>query len=159
MAKKKGSGCNGKRWEEAIHALELAGYANIARTEFPPSGKWFMRDVYYRTIYNTRGRHEFVLCNERNLLTVECKFQETGGSVDEKLPYLFESWLRSESYQGYPFSRHWLVAFDGLYFQKGRGANAVEWLRLRGNRHESSRRSMTVTNGFLQMLDWLKEWS
>jgi hypothetical protein len=79
--------------------------------------------VIGRTIYGTDYRADFVV---RNLfeypqgLVLESKWQSTGGSVDEKFPYLLEN------------IRH-ACPFPAMVIVHGQGcrAGALEWLRAR----------------------------
>ncbi len=56
-------------------------------------GKWYVKQAYIgKTIYDTPRYCDFITFNENKhnteLLAIECKWQETSGSVDEKYPYL-----------------------------------------------------------------------
>lgn len=53
--------------------------------------KVVLKNVPYKNIYGLMGRSEFVirLDSSHRRIRVECKSQNTSGSVDEKLPYLF----------------------------------------------------------------------
>jgi len=56
------------------------------------SGKELLiENVPYTTIYNHRGKTEFLLKSEKYKFEarIECKWQQVSGSVDEKLPYLY----------------------------------------------------------------------
>ena len=50
-----------------------------------------LRDAPYTTIYGHSGKSEFLLRSQRYDLEVriECKWQQSAGSVDEKFPYLY----------------------------------------------------------------------
>ncbi|MGF1535329.1 MAG: PD-(D/E)XK nuclease superfamily protein [Elainellaceae cyanobacterium] len=50
-----------------------------------------LKNVPYTTIYGQRGYTEFLVKSERFGLNtrIECKWQQSSGSVDEKLPYLY----------------------------------------------------------------------
>lgn len=50
-----------------------------------------LTNVPYTTIYGQRGYTEFLVKSDRYNLNVriECKWQQSSGSVDEKLPYLY----------------------------------------------------------------------
>lgn len=80
-----------------------------------------LRHVPYTTLYGTNGHTEFLLLSERyNLRTrIECKWQQQGGSVDEKLPYTYLSCI-----EAMPES-HIIILIDGNGFRPG----AKEWLR------------------------------
>ena len=50
-----------------------------------------LRNVPFTTIYNHPGKSEFLLQSAKYGLEVriECKWQQSPGSVDEKFPYLY----------------------------------------------------------------------
>ena len=78
-------------------------------------------NVPYTTIYDHPGRTEFLARSEKyNFeIRIECKWQQSSGSVDEKLPYLYLNCIESMP------ESHIVVIIDGKGFKKG----AVEWLR------------------------------
>lgn len=78
-----------------------------------------------KTIYGTPGKKEcFIHADGIGDFIFEAKYQSGSGSVDEKAPYLWESFLAT------PY--HWIVWFDGNWFQKtDRGIAVVKWLRQR----------------------------
>lgn len=54
-------------------------------------GRYLEGNVPYTNIYGGKSRSEFVYRNTRSGRTVriECRYQGSSGSVDEKMPYLF----------------------------------------------------------------------
>jgi hypothetical protein len=79
------------------------------------------RNSPYRNIYGGRSRSEFV-CDIRSRefqARIECKWQESSGSVDEKFPYVM---LNAEN--SYPEPHVWLIVDGG-----GAKGEAVEWLK------------------------------
>lgn len=50
-----------------------------------------IKNVPYTSIYGHQGRSEFVAVSKRYDLNlrIECKWQQSNGSVDEKFPYLY----------------------------------------------------------------------
>ena len=75
----------------------------------------------YETIYGHRGNTEFLLLSARyNLnIRIECKWQQSAGSVDEKFPYLYLNCVEQMP------EDQILIVVDG----GGAKAGAVEWLR------------------------------
>ena len=69
----------------------------------------------YTTIYNHPGHTEFlVLSKNYNLETrIECKWQRSAGSVDEKLPYLYLNCIESMP------ENQIIIILDGDGFKKG----------------------------------------
>lgn len=55
-------------------------------------GKQYSKQVYCgETIYGTRRKVDFLIVNKDlfpDALIIECKWQQSGGTVDEKFPYL-----------------------------------------------------------------------
>jgi len=83
-----------------------------------------LKNVPYTTIYGGSGRSEFLLLKNGysldNGIRIECRSQQVSGSVDEKLPYLFESALA--------FRQHnVIIVLEGYGFKRG----AREWLKAR----------------------------
>jgi len=80
-----------------------------------------LRNVPYETIYGHRGNTEFLLLSERYALEVriECKWQQSAGSVDEKLPYLYLNCIEKMPEQEI------IIVVDG----GGAKPGAVQWLK------------------------------
>ena len=79
-----------------------------------------LKHVPYTNIYgSTRCRSEFVLCYKSRRIRIECKYQQSAGSVDEKLPYLFMNFTQSIP------EEEAIIVIEGNGFKKG----AKEWLR------------------------------
>ncbi len=78
-------------------------------------------NVPYKTIYNHPGRTEFLLISEKyNLkIRIECKWQQSSGSVDEKLPYLYLNVIETMP------EDEIIILIDG----DGWKAGAIRWLK------------------------------
>jgi hypothetical protein len=50
-----------------------------------------VRNVPYTSLYKCESRSEFVITDHSRKIRVECRWQETSGSVDEKFPYLLDN--------------------------------------------------------------------
>ena len=50
-----------------------------------------VRGVPYISIYETDSRSEFVVTEYNRKIRIECKWQESSGSVDEKFPYVIDN--------------------------------------------------------------------
>ena len=116
------------------NTLEQAIIATLASKGFPVElyRQWvkdpaayspdiLLRNVPYETIYGHRGNTEFLLRSVRYDLNVriECKWQQSAGSVDEKFPYLYLNCVEQM-----PENQIIIVADGG-----GAKAGAIEWLR------------------------------
>lgn len=80
-----------------------------------------LRNVPYETIYGHRGNTEFLLLSERYKLEVriECKWQQSAGSVDEKFPYLYLNCVEKMP------EKEIIIVVDG----GGAKPGAVQWLK------------------------------
>lgn len=80
-----------------------------------------LRNVPYESIYGHRGNTEFLLLSERYNLTIriECKWQQSAGSVDEKYPYLYLNCVEQMP------ENDIIIVVDG----GGAKPGAVAWLR------------------------------
>ena len=86
---------NGAVLEDAVRSVTARhGYAEINFKDWEKANypiKYLVANVPYQTIYKTRGHTEFVLSTSSGNIRIECKWQQSTGSVDEKYPYLFEN--------------------------------------------------------------------
>jgi|SaaInlStandDraft_6_1057023.scaffolds.fasta_scaffold55625_2 hypothetical protein len=75
----------------------------------------------YTSIYKHNGKTEFLIksLHYNLLIRIECKWQQSQGSVDEKLPYLYLNCVESMPEDNI------MIVIDGNGFKKG----AVEWLK------------------------------
>lgn len=84
-------------------------------------GKQYAKQVpVANTIYETRRKCDFFIVNKEkfpNDLIVECKWQQSGGSVDEKYPFLIFNIVKT----GVPT----IVLLDGDGYKR----QAMEWLK------------------------------
>lgn len=87
------------------------------------TNRWLVKNYPYKTIFGTPGRREWFLESPEWTGQLECKFQNSGGSVDEKVVYLVETLCRT------PITALALV-YGGMYWtQETRGKAIVEWLK------------------------------
>lgn len=80
-----------------------------------------LRNVPFETVYGHRGNTEFLLRSERYELEIriECKWQQSAGSVDEKFPYLYLNCVEQMP------ERTIIIIVDGGGAKEG----AVIWLK------------------------------
>ena len=80
-----------------------------------------LRNVPYTTIYGHPGNTEFLLrsAHYRLELRIECKWQQSAGSVDEKFPYLYLNAVEAMP------EKEIIIIVDG----GGAKPGAVQWLR------------------------------
>lgn len=84
-----------------------------------------LRNVPYETIYGHNGNTEFLIKSQRYNLDVrlECKWQQSSGSVDEKFPYLYLNCIEKMPEPTI------IIIVDG----GGAKPGAVEWLKSAAN--------------------------
>lgn len=80
-----------------------------------------LRNVPYQTIYGHPGKTEFLLISAEYgmRIRIECKWQQSSGSVDEKFPYVYLN-----AVEAMPESDIFIV-FGGSGAKKG----AIQWLQ------------------------------
>jgi hypothetical protein len=80
-----------------------------------------LANVPYTTIYGHPGFTEFLLKSKKHNLEIriECKWQQSSGSVDEKLPYLYLNCLEAVP------EREIVIVVGGGGMKKG----AIAWLK------------------------------
>ncbi len=110
----------------AEQTLVRKGYEFIPRNKFTVS-LCLNQKIYTRkqiiapTIYSTKWNVDFTIHNPNNKpvsLIVECKWQQTGGSVDEKYPYTVANIKEQSPYPA-------IILLDGGGYKDG----AKEWLQ------------------------------
>lgn len=115
---------NGKIFEEmTIILFERNGFKVMSFTEWKKAGmpvnKVVVKQTPYTTIYNHKGKTEFVIFDGDRAIRVEDKWQQSAGSVDEKFPYMYLNGVFS-----YP-EKEIIFVIDGDGFKKG----GVEWIK------------------------------
>ncbi len=80
-----------------------------------------LRNVPYKTIYDHSGNTEFLIKSVKYQMEVriECKWQQSSGSVDEKFPYLYLNCIERMP------ERQIIIIVDG----GGAKAGAITWLK------------------------------
>ena len=91
-----------------------------------------LKHVPFSSIYNHRGYTEFLLISKKlnKEIRIECKWQQSSGSVDEKLPYLF---LNATSKMT---EKEIMIIIDGGGWKEG----AIPWLKEAVNKSEQKKR-------------------
>lgn len=119
---------NGAKFEDVIEEV-------IKNSLKVPSHKWsergytsplpittdniLFKNVPYESIYGTKCRSEFLLRYNGRAIRIECKYQESPGSVDEKLPYLMMNFTQKVD------EEETIIITHGEGFRDG----AISWLR------------------------------
>ncbi len=117
---------NGKIFEDTlIPTFQNHGYIVIQNRDLEyfnteENDKYVILNAPFETIYNHKGKTEFLLINKviNKKIRIECKWQQSKGSVDEKFPYLYLNAVKK--YQEDDI----IILLDGNGYKEG----AKEWL-------------------------------
>ncbi len=103
------------------HGYQIVPYTEWSKKQDQYAGaRLLLKNVPYTTIYGHTGRSEFVVVLDgQPRIRIECKWQQSSGSVDEKFPYLY---LNAVEAMPEPTV---VIIVDG----GGAKAHAVNWLR------------------------------
>jgi len=103
------------------HGFEDVMYSEYEKHPENYGDELLLKHVPYTTLYKGRGFTEFLLLSEKfNLrIRIECKWQTTAGSVDEKLPHTYLSCIEGAE------EDEVIILIDGPGFRDG----ALNWLR------------------------------
>jgi hypothetical protein len=110
-----------------MRVLEDNGFEVMPYTRYRSGPDLFLtdellvRNVPYTTIYGHAGKTEFLLLSASHHLTIriECKWQQSGGSVDEKFPYVYLNALEAMPEQDI------FIVYGG----SGAKPGAINWIR------------------------------
>ncbi|UBM61378.1 4-diphosphocytidyl-2C-methyl-D-erythritol kinase [Candidatus Sulfidibacterium hydrothermale] len=127
MAKGKSANITGNQLEKAVQTVlldkgfEIEMYRKWEKNPENYGKELLLKNVPFTTIYGHKGNTEFLLLSEKyNLrIRIECKWQQSAGSVDEKLPYLYLNTIEAMP------EKDIMILIDGDGFKTG----AKEWLR------------------------------
>ncbi len=127
MAKGKSANITGNQLEKAVQTVlldkgfEIEMYRKWEKNPENYGKELLLKNVPFRTIYGHKGNTEFLLLSEKYDLRIriECKWQQSAGSVDEKLPYLYLNTIEAMP------EKNIMILIDGDGFKTG----AKEWLR------------------------------
>lgn len=103
------------------HGFTVVSYKDHQRHPDSFGTELLLQNVPYTTLYGGRGYTEFLIRSEKHRLNIriECKWQQSAGSVDEKLPHLYLSCVEAMP------EDEVIVLIDGDGFREG----AIAWLR------------------------------
>ncbi len=127
MEKGRSANITGNQLEVAVQTVllnkgfEIEMYREWEKKPEKYGKELLLKNVPFKTIYNHKGNTEFLLISERyNLrIRIECKWQQSAGSVDEKLPYLYLNTIEAMP------EKNIMILIDGDGFKAG----AKTWLR------------------------------
>lgn len=127
MAKGKQSNVTGNQLEATVKSVlkgkgfEVVNYRVWERNKSEYGSELLLENVPFTTIYNHRGNTEFLLVSQKyNLrMRIECKWQQSNGSVDEKLPYLYLNTIEAMPEASV------MILIDGAGWKPG----SINWLK------------------------------
>jgi len=127
MAKGKSANITGNQLEVAVQTVlsnkgfEIEMYRKWGKNPEKYGKELLLKNVPFQTIYGHKGNTEFLLISEKYGLRIriECKWQQSAGSVDEKLPYLYLNTIEAMP------EKDIIILIDGDGFKTG----AKSWLR------------------------------
>lgn len=101
--------------------FEVIKYSDWKKKPDKYGSEILLKHVPYTTIYGHKGYTEFLAQSKRYHLNhrIECKWQQSSGSVDEKLPYLYLNCL-----EAMPEPNVIIIAGGG-----GMKKGAIPWLK------------------------------
>ena len=103
------------------HGFQVVRHSSWIKKPEDYGDELVLTNVPYKTIYGHRGFTEFLLISKSKGLRVriECKWQQSTGSVDEKLPYLYMNCIQSIP------ENDIIIIIGGGGMKKG----AIQWLK------------------------------
>lgn len=121
------SNATGSQLEVAVKTVltgkgfELVNYRVWEKNKSHYGEELLLANVPFTTVYGHKGNTEFLLISKKYELhmRIECKWQQSAGSVDEKLPYLYLN-----AAEAMP-ENDILILIDG----SGWKAGAINWLK------------------------------
>ncbi|MCU7666820.1 PD-(D/E)XK nuclease superfamily protein [Bacillus thuringiensis] len=141
----------GRALEKRVaNLLDSYGFKTISEREYNKNpekhgSEVLLTNVKYTNIYGQPGKSEFMLCSRKyNMqLRIECKWQQSSGSVDEKYPYLLLNCVEAMP------EKEVIIVVDGGGARKG----AVAWLK--NNAKTVRNKSIRVIN-FEEFKNWAR---
>ena len=127
MEKGTKSNITGNQLEIAVKTVltgkgfQLVNYRVWEKNKEKYGDELLLGNAPFKTVYGHKGNTEFLLLSKKyNLkIRIECKWQQTAGSVDEKLPYLYLNMIEAMPENSV------MVLIDGNGWKTG----AIQWLK------------------------------
>lgn len=141
VRKQRQTGGKSQLLEHAVDTFHMVGFqvyrgfGEFQRAQVV-GDRYVIRNYPHPSLYGTPGKKEALIvvtgaagpfvpdADGRVSIIVEAKWQQGSGSVDEKLPYVWEAFLASDV-------PNWIVIIDGPAWKSVRGKAAVTWLTAR----------------------------
>lgn len=104
----------------------LVTYKNWSKDPNKYGDEILLYNIPYETIYGHIGRTEFKIHSKKyGEYRIECKWQQTPGSVDEKFPYLYLNCIEKMP------EKNIIIVFGG----SGAKPGAIRWLKSASNKN------------------------
>lgn len=108
---------------KGLHECEYRDYRKHQGDMFDGAEERVLIAHYaYTTMFGTPGRREYYIKTPEWQGELECKFQNNGGSTDEKMLYVAETLRRGDE-------DHLVIVHGGVYWEEKRGRKVIEWLK------------------------------
>jgi len=134
----------------AKKGFEIVKFSDWKKTPLLYGQEVLFKNVPFTTIYSHKGYTEFLLRSAKyNInIRIECKWQQSKGSVDEKLPYLYLNCVEAMP------ENNIVVVLDGNGWKQG----AREWLKeavckKKYSKSDSSEKDIKVFN-LAEFITW-----
>lgn len=122
------TGARSQLLEHCVRSLQLLnfqiyeGQGHFESASIRP-GRYVICNYPHSSLYGTPGRKEGYIVAGDEAYIMEAKYQDSSGSVDEKLPYIWMAFLASPV-------PNWLAVLDGNYWSKdARALRGKAWLK------------------------------
>nr|QUV75658.1 hypothetical protein [Caulerpa lentillifera] len=111
-------------------------------------GELLLENVPFESIYGHKGYTEFLLKSQKyNLeIRIECKWQQSAGSVDEKFPYLYLNCVESI------LEKDIIIIIDGGGYKEG----ALKWIKeaTRRRKYQNSNKKNIQVMNIVEFMTW-----
>jgi hypothetical protein len=132
----------------ATHHYQIVNYTEYRKSPQRFEGqKILLKNVPYTSIYGKRARSEFAFRDSSNEWTrIECKWQQSSGSVDEKFPYVYLNAVEAVE------EKRVIILVDG----GGAKPESIEWLKAaaRNGRYRSDPKKHVAVMGVNEFIAW-----
>lgn len=126
--------------------FEVVKYSFWEKNKY--GGELILKNVPFESIYGHKAYTEFLLKSKKyNLeIRIECKWQQSAGSVDEKLPYLYLNCVESM------LENHIIIIIDGGGYKEG----ALKWIKesARTKKYQNSNMKNIQIMNIVEFMTW-----
>lgn len=132
--------------------FSVASFINWQNSKDKYGDELLLLNVPYTTIYGHKGRTGFLLKSKKyNLeIRIECKWQQSAGSVDEKFPYLYLNCIEAMKEEKI------FIILDGNGYRK----EAKQWLKnsIENNKYKNKENKKCITLfNLTEFLSWVNK--